>query len=229
VSRSIYLFLGPLILLFFLVACKKESKQDDYSQLTASQRDSVYTGILFGHLRANFDDIHDVSMRFHHLDHTLNGLIVLKLDWENGKIQSAGIAENETGNEDFADAIIEKLNNWYIADLQQPFHIALPLRIKIVGSDDPSFNSKSIFTGEVLDNNGDVVQRAKISFVSAENAADTVASCYTNREGIFVRTLIPPGLWDISCSCPGYKKIVIKNVNFIAAEHHRQKIILSKQ
>ena len=227
--RFMSLFLYLLFFLFFLASCKEESKQDKFSQLTTSQRDSVYTGILFSYLRANFDDIHDVSMRFHHLDHTLNGLIILKLDWASGRVQSAVIEENETGNKDFANALIEKINNWYIEDLQQPFHIALPLRIRIVGSDDPTFSSKSIFSGKVLDTNGEVVKRAKISFLSAENSVDSVSACYTNREGIFVRTLIPPGLWDISCTCPGYKKLAIKNLNFNGGEHHRHKFLLSKQ
>jgi hypothetical protein len=74
--------------------------------------DSVYGAILMDHLRANFDDIHDVSMRFHHQDHTIGGLLVFVTVWENGMLDSIAVARNDTGNDDLPAALIEKFRTW---------------------------------------------------------------------------------------------------------------------
>ncbi|MCK4754304.1 MAG: carboxypeptidase regulatory-like domain-containing protein [Calditrichia bacterium] len=220
-----------LLVVFFLlpVSCKDEDRSSHTSKSTISQKDSIYTSRVISYLRKNFDDIHDVSMRFHHQDHTLNGLMVFEIKWKNGKMQSANILENETGNEEFAKDLIEKMQTWYIKGIEEHFEMNLPLRFRIVGSNDSTFSTKSILTGEVKDKKGDSVKDAKIDFIATSNIQDSIAACYTNREGIFVRTLIPSGLWDIRCSCEGYQDILIKNFNFVSGEHHRQTFLLIKK
>jgi len=114
------------------------------SQSNNTTSDSLYsanTTTLVNHLRNNFDDIHDVSMRFHHMDHTLNGLIVLGMHWENGRLASYSVERNDTGNEDFPNKLANNIKNWYIEDLTGPFDINLPLNIQIVGNTDSTFIS----------------------------------------------------------------------------------------
>lgn len=193
---------------------------------TVSGSDSLYTAMLFAHLRSNFDDIHDVSMRFHHLDHRLNGMIQLHTRWEGGRLISADIVRNETKNDDFALALIKSIGQWNIEGLAGPFEIDLPLRIKIVGSDDSTFAEKGILTGEIYDAGGRPVNRARLSFRSAENPSDTLRFCYSNREGIFVKTLIPPGRWNVEVVAAGYQNILLDNIELKKGEHLRRTIAL---
>ena len=41
--------------------------------------------LFLAHLRAHFDDIHDVSMRFHADDPWIEGTIILGMDWRDGR------------------------------------------------------------------------------------------------------------------------------------------------
>jgi hypothetical protein len=192
----------------------------------AAASDSIYTVMLIDHLRANFDDIHDVSMRFHHMDHRLNGMIRLRMHWENGRMTSSSVALNETNNEELARALIRNIEKWNIPDLKGPFDIELPLRIRIVGSDDSTFSRKGILTGEIRDDSGVPVRDARLSFRSAASPGDTLRSCYSNREGIFVKTLIPPGAWNIECAAAGYERVSLRSIDFKAGDHIREKITL---
>jgi hypothetical protein len=186
--------------------------------------DSVHTAALIGHLRANFDDIHDVSMRFHHLDHNLNGLIRLDMRWEDGRMTSSSVALNETGSEEFANALIENIEKWYIEELTGPFDFSLPLKITIVGSDDSTFSEKGILTGEVTDGKGNPVAGAQVLLRSPDDPATALNPCRSNREGIFVKTLIPVGSWNVKVTAPGYEDVMIENLEFKAGEHIREKI-----
>jgi hypothetical protein len=47
---------------------------------------------------------------------------------------------------------------------------------------------------------------------------------HTNREGIFIETLIPPGTWQISCSVNGYDPIVVDDILIEKGKHCRQDI-----
>ena len=193
---------------------------------SASANDSIYAAMLFAHLRGNFDDIHDVSMRFHHLDHRLNGMIQLHTRWESGRLISADIVRNETKSDDFALALIKSIGQWNIEGLEGPFEIDLPLRVKIVGSDDSTFAEKGIFTGEIHDDDAAPVSRAKLTFRSASNSSDTLRAVRSNREGIFVKTLIPAGKWTVEVSAPGYENIVLETIEFQKGDHLRRKIEL---
>ena len=189
--------------------------------------DSLYAASLISHLRNNFDDIHDVSMRFHHKDHTLNGLIVYALHWENGRLTSYSILRNDTNDEEFATALISNIEKWYVKDIDGPFDINLPLNIKIVGSDDSTFIDKGIFTGKIVNEVGNPVDGVKLSFISTYNSDETIRSIYSNREGIFVKTLIPVGNWNVVFKTEGYNSVVLENVNFKKGEHKRKNITIS--
>jgi hypothetical protein len=219
-----------IILISFIIgllSCqKKANNEKPYMEYYNSANDSMYTEMLMDYLRNHFDDIHDISMGFHHLDHTLNGIIEINMTWLEGRMIEWTIDKNETGSQEFANTLAQKIQTWYIPDLKGPFKMTLPLRIKIIGSDDPSFSQKGILTGEITDKNGMPVKYAKIHFESATNAADTLRNCYSNRDGIFVRTLIPVGGWNIECSAPGFKPVLLKNLKFNAGQHVRQKISL---
>ncbi len=217
---TIYL-LSIILLISFSCKSKHESPR-----LNAAASDSIYTSLLINHLRNNFDDIHDVSMRFHHFDHNLNGVIEIAMHWENGSMTSSSVVTNETKNDEFAKALIKNIEKWHIKDLTGPFDIVLPLRIQIVGSDDPTFFEKGILTGEITDSDNKPIKAAKIAFRSSINQADSVRSCYSSREGIFVRTLIPVGSWDIECTAPGFQKVHLHNVIFSEGAHLRKKITM---
>ncbi|MFH1311961.1 MAG: carboxypeptidase-like regulatory domain-containing protein, partial [Candidatus Eisenbacteria bacterium] len=191
------------ILSIVLTSCGTSERQE--SSHNASANDSVYTALLIKHLRDNFDDIHDVSMRFHHLDHRLNGIIQIDMHWDNGRMTSSSVAINETGNREFADALIENIEKWYIEELTSPFDFSLPLKITIVGSDDSTFSDKGILTGEIADSSGSPIEGARLLLRSSSDSSDTLNHCYSNREGIFVKTLIPVGSWDLECTAPGFE------------------------
>ncbi|TFG88882.1 MAG: hypothetical protein E4H17_01635, partial [Gemmatimonadales bacterium] len=84
--------------------------------------------MLISHLRNDFDDVHDVSMRFHHRDHRLNGTIRIDVHWADGRMTSASVARNEPGDRAFADILLTRLEAWHIKDLAGPFDISPPLR-----------------------------------------------------------------------------------------------------
>lgn len=192
------------------------------------QDESGCLELLINHFRANFEDIHDVSMRFHHLDHRLNGLITFDMEWKEGRMTSFAVLENETGNRVFAAALGTAMKQWYIEEILDPCELNFSFRIKIVGSDDPSFSEKSIFTGEVVDTEGNPVKHARVSLRPVNCREDSVKDSRTSREGIFVRTLIPPGIWGVSISCPGYEDITLEGLEFRAGEHKREKVVLKK-
>jgi len=206
--------------------CDK-SKNQGASQ-DASTSDSVSAAALIDHLRANFDDIHDVSMRFHHLDHRLNGVIQIDMHWENGRMTSSSVPVNETGNQDFADALIANIEKWHIEELTGPFDFSLPLKIAIVGSDDSTFSEKGILTGEITDSDDNPIKAAQLLLRSSGDSDDTLGPCSSNREGIFVKTLIPVGSWDVECSAPGFETTTVRDVNFKQGDHVRKKFTLKQ-
>ncbi len=219
--KIVFAFALSLLLSVSLYARSADQEQ---SSAGTSANDSIYTALLINHLRANFDDIHDVSMRFHHMDHTLNGIIQIQMHWENGIMTAASVVTNETGNAEFANALIENIKKWHIKELTGPFDIVLPLRIKIVGSDDPTFSQKGILTGEIFDSDNNSIHNARLTFRSPGNPNDTLRNCYSNREGIFVRTLIPAGSWDVECNATGFQKVILRDISFGKGEHLRRKI-----
>jgi len=223
--------LSPIVtiqvfLAMFLSLSSGSSGQE--SSQNASASDSLSTALLIEHLRTNFDDIHDVSMRFHHLDHRLNGMIDITMHWENGRMTASSVVRNETNNDEFASALTASIKKWYIKDLTGPFDITLPLRIRIVGSDDSTFSQKGIFTGVVSDSSGNPVNAAELSFRSAVDSVGTLTNCYSNREGVFVKTLIPVGAWDVECRAEGFEPAMERDLVFEGGEHIRREIVLQR-
>jgi len=189
-------------------------------------QDSVNTEMFMTYLRQHFDDIHDVSMRFHHIDHTINGLVEIQMVWEDDVLVSAIEGANETGRPDLTRALIEKLQSWRIDGLQGRFATTLPLRIVLVGSDDPRFPLTGILTGTVVGSNGDPLAGAAIELTPVGNVADTAIRARTNREGLFVRTLIPPGEWILTCTHEGREPVTVESVRITAGEHRRENIVM---
>lgn len=176
------------------------------------------------HLRANFEDIHEVSMRFHMEDPSLSGLIVTSLTWEGRRLVSGEILKNETGNDEEAAAIIEAMRGWQIDGLETRCTLTIPFRITLVGSDDPAFAERGILTGSVRDVSGKGLAGAGISVTPSSPAAtDSVLAdeikIRANREGIYVRTLIPVGIWDLTCTAEGYRPATILGVKLAPGEH----------
>ena len=77
-----------------------------------------------------------------------------------------------------------------------------------------------------MDTQHNPINAAKLTFRSTINPDDTLRSCYSNREGIFVRTLIPIGSWNIECTASGFQKVHLQNVLFNEGDHLRKKIIM---
>jgi len=213
-----------LALVFGWTACQTGGGEG--SQPTAA--DSTYGAILMDHLRANFDDIHDVSMRFHHRDHTIGGLIVFETVWESGVLDSISVVRNDTGNDELPVALIEKFNAWNIEGLDGPFSTSLPLRIQLVGSDDPDFENTAVVTGTVTDELGEPVHRAVVEFSPISASQGPVLAARTNREGVFVRTLVPPGEWTLTCRFHESDPVVIEGVLLEAGQHLRETIVLER-
>ena len=189
--------------------------------------DSLGQVALLGYVREHFDDIHDVTMRFHHKDHNINGRVAIEMVWEGGTVRSAEAVINETGDEDLPGALIEKIRGWKIAELGGPSKVVLPFNVRIVGLDDPEFPNTGILTGEVTDADGQPLAGALI--VIKPQVAGFVHRAETNREGIFVRTLIPPGVWDVECSLAGYSTASKADLEIAAGEHCREKFVLNKK
>jgi hypothetical protein len=208
------------------VSCGPRS--DDSGELSGAIADSVAGALLTAYLRANFADLHDVSMRFHHMDHTIGGIIEFAMSWENGMLTTVAVANNETDNADLAAALIEKFRTWRIEGLDGPFRINLPINIRLVGSDDPLFEERAILTGTVTAVSGEPLHGAEVQFIALRPDEEPVPAARTNREGVFVRTLIPPGEWSLQCTHDGWAPAIIAGVALTAGQHHRERIVLDR-
>lgn len=185
-------------------------------------------GIFMRHLRANWDDIHDVIMRFHHEDPDLKGLACISMVWREGALASASVDSNNTGNPAFGLALIEAMKPWRIQGISEGWAIAVPFRTAISGSDRAEFPERGIFTGEVADQSGNPVDGARLILMPEERTDARPDTSYTNREGIFIWTLILPGDWRLECSKDGYSPTVIDQLTFAKGKHVKRSITLSK-
>jgi hypothetical protein len=191
----------------------------------AEEAISAAVDIFVAHLRANFDDIHDVSMRHHLYDPSLGGTIALRLVWKDGRMTRAEVLENETGSTAEAADMIEAIRRWHIEGLDD-VEFSIPLRIKMVGSDDPAFHQRAILTGTVRDEVGNPVHGAVVSLCPAGGEGDPVTKATANREGVFIRSLIEPGTWSLRCECRGYRPRTIEPITLTAGEHRKLQLVL---
>lgn len=198
---------------------------DDDTGPREATREEV--AIFLGHLRARFDDIHDVSMRFHAADPSIDGTITLAMIWRDGRLESGEVTGNDTGCEEEGRALLDAVRGWQIAGLVGPARLVVPLRIRLVGRDDPAFPSTGILTGSVRDAGGRPLHRARIRFEPRDPSLARVPDAVTNREGIFVRTLIPPGDWDLVCTADGHREASLTGVRLSAGQHRREDLVLA--
>jgi hypothetical protein len=219
-----------LAILICCLSCGKESGEreaaDEGGAPAYTTADTLYWDLLIAYLREHFDDFHDVTMRYHHQDHTINGVVEIKMTWENRVLKSAEVLANGTGSDDLPGSLIEKMRKWEIAGLDGPAEITLPVNVKLVGLDDPDFPNTAIVTGEVRDTEGNPLHGAMM--LIKPEVAGRVYRAETNREGIFVRTLVPPGIWDLECSLEGYETALKQGVSLVAGQHMPERVVLKK-
>jgi hypothetical protein len=174
--------------------------------------------LFLDHLREHFDDIHDVSMRFHMDDPSIGGVIVFRMTWEQGRMVAGEVIENETGNNSEGEAFLSMMGNWTIDGISGPSTFDIPLRIKLVGSDDPAFPERGIVTGSVTAGSDKSIHNAVVSFEPLQGQA-AVPDARSNREGIFVRTLIPAGRWRVTCAAEGFRTSSPEVIELNAGTH----------
>ena len=219
-----------LAILLCCLSCGKESGEQEAAEKAGAPgytaADSLYWDLLIAYLQEHFDDFHDVTMRYHHQDHTINGVVEIRMTWEDRVLKSAEVLTNGTGSDDLPRSLIEKMQNWEIAGLDGPTEITLPVSVKLVGLDDPDFPNTAILTGEVRDTEGNPLHEAMI--LIKPEVAGQVYRAQTNREGVFVRTLIPPGTWTLECSLQGYETALKQGVVLSAGQHMQERVLLKK-
>ena len=230
-SRAVILSIIMALILPFL-SCKDETKHDEGAAsppTSGPASDSVYARLLLTHVREHYDDLHDVAMRYHHEDHTLGGRIETELTWEDQILKSADVLSNETGSEELAQALIDRIAEWKIEGLAGPYKVLLPIKVRLAGIDDPDFLNRAILSGKITDSGGNPIDGAVISFKPQQEDQGAVPDAVTNREGIFIRTLIPPGRWTLECSHDDYNTAVAEQMSLTAGGHTRQDIVLTKR
>ena len=224
-----------LIVLWLLITClacgerteQRSDAKDEAPTPAYTAADTLNWNMFVAYLQDHFDDFHDVTMRYHHRNASINGIVTLRMIWENGRLASAEVVSNETGSDSLPASLIEKMQTWEIEGLTGPAEIVVPVNVKLVGSDDPDFPKTAILTGLVIDRRGNPLQSALVTL--KPEAGGAVLKAETNREGIFVRTLIPPGTWDLECSHPGYVALLKKGISLTAGKHTRERLALRKR
>ena len=180
--------------------------------------------VFIGYLRKNWDDIHDVIMRYHCDDPALKGMVMINMNWVQGKLASAEVSENTTGDTTFGVALISAMKQWDIPGLESGWSSTLPIKTTIKGSDDPDFDQYGILTGKVTDADGQAVPGATIVLHASGNDGKQDITTYTNREGIYILTLIPPGTWQVQCSKQGVETVTTGNITVQKGEHIKKYI-----
>lgn len=229
--RALHTAFALLVVVLCCLSCgggtEERGEAADATPPTHAASDTSYQNLLLTYLREHFDDIHDVTMRYHHRDHTINGQVAIKMTWENEVLKSAEVVSNETGSDELPGSLIEKMEAWKIAGLDGPAEMVLPFNVKLVGLDDPAFPNTGILTGEVADERGAPIWDALV--LIKPEVAGQVYRARTNREGIFVTTLIPPGTWDLECSHLGYETAARPGLKLKAGDHKREEFVLKSK
>ncbi|MBE0646917.1 MAG: carboxypeptidase regulatory-like domain-containing protein [Bacteroidales bacterium] len=184
--------------------------------------------VFMGYLQKHWDDMHDVIMRFHNEDPDLKGIVFIHMEWVDGLLNSATIDSNSTGNKEFGSAIIEAMKTWEITGLAENWVMTIPIRTAIYGSNHPEFHECGIFTGIVKDTEGNPVSGARLILTPVNDLNVKSDTVYTNREGIFIRTLIQIGNRKVECSKDDYKPTIIENLVFEKGIHIKKLIVLNR-
>ena len=185
----------------------------------AANANRSYEEIFMDYLMKNWDDVHDVIMRYHYEDPWLKGKAVIRMTWRQGRLDDAAVIENTTGDITFGQALIAAMRAWSIPAIDSVWSSALPIRTSIKGSDDPGFNTYGILTGKVTGPDGKPLSGVTLVLQGSDSSETKAETLYTNREGIFIQTLVSPGSWQLKCSKPGYEPITVDNISIVAGQH----------
>ena len=196
------------------------------STLNAQENYNADVEIFMSHLKKNWDDIHDVIMRYHYEEPWLKGKVVINMTWTQGRLEEAEILENTTGNNTLGPDLITAMKSWEIDEITNSWSSALPIRTTIKGSEDPDFDEYGILTGSLTDREGNPIPGAGLVLSASDRTSRKSIALHTNREGIFIETLIPPGTWEISCSEEGYDPIYLKDIEIEKGKHCKRDIIM---
>jgi len=223
-NKEIAFYFAVMALIFLVVT----STIHVVAQTNNSATEDPNVQFFMEHLRTNWDDIHDVIMRFHNDDPGLKGTVFIHMNWQHGILSSASVDSNNTGNEAFGLALNEALQKWNIPELEENWAITLPIKTEIVGSNQPEFKESGILTGKVSDEDGNPVQGVQLRLSALNNPDETIDPVFTNREGIFIKTLIPAGDWRLICTKDGYNSKTIDNFSIKKGAHVKKDITLIK-
>lgn len=183
-----------------------------------------YGKIFMNHLMKNWDDIHDVIMRYHYEDPWLKGKALINMTWNHGRLEDAEVLENTTGYPAFGMDLISAMKAWKINEITDSWSSAIPIKTSIKGSEDPDFDEYGILTGKILDEDGKPLSGAGLVLVSTDNTSIKSKALHTNREGIFIETLILPGTYQLSCNLKGYEPVTIEDILIEKGKHCKQDI-----
>jgi hypothetical protein len=195
-------------------------------QTTEAQQEDPNAAIFMNYFKQNWDDIHDVIMRFHNENPGLKGVVLINMNWQQGRLAEASVESNDTGDSAFGPALIEAMKKWQIAGLANNWSVTLPIRTAIYGSNDPAFNDCGIFTGNIADSLGKPLNGARVILIPPEGYNFKPDTVYSNREGIFILTLIQPGGYQVECSKKGYVPAKINKLSIEKGKHIKRSIIM---
>lgn len=212
-----------------LLSSISAGQQESRLERAEADRQAQARAAFLDCLRSNFEDIHDVSMRFHLKDPSIGGLIVLRMSWANGRLSEAEVLENQTGVPEEAQAILAKIRQWEIPEILEVSTFTIPLRIRLVGSEDPDFPNTGIITGRVIDETGTALAGAEVRFLSSNGTSLGVPDAKTNREGVFIRTLVPPGTWTVASELEGHRSASTSDIQLGKGEHREIELLLGAE
>jgi hypothetical protein len=148
------------------------------------------------------------------------------MTWQHGILTGSELVENTTENRALGAAFITAMEAWNIPEIDRSWSSTLPIRITIKGSDDPAFEEMGILTCKVTDQNKEPVNQARVIMQGKGTLKDLSDTLYTNREGIFIQTLIQPGKWNLNCYKSGFETSIQEDLEILKGSHSKQHLIL---
>jgi hypothetical protein len=71
---------------------------------------------------------------------------------------------------------------------------------------------------------GAPISETGLVLTSTDRTSLKSIAMHTNREGIFIETLIPPGTYRLSCNAKGYKPLAIEQIVIEKGKHCKKDI-----
>lgn len=217
-----------LAFLFVIIICEASFSQNNLFELNEKNWDLTNSNLV-EHLERNaiIGTAYLKNTVFSD-DPYLKGTVEIKMEWINGKLSNADVKSNNTGSPNFGTALIDAMQNWYIKELPIKWNSMVPFKTEIYGSKNPAFKDCCIFTGKVIQLNGLPVKKARIILNPVLNGEAKADTLYTNREGIFIKTLLKPGKWEVICQNPVVELAEEFQINISVGEHIKKTIKLDK-